>query len=308
MRMLFTWLLILATLTTMACGGDPQAAAAARMKAWKVTEFFADPLQRELASAVEKSDVDGIDAAIRRGADVNAPGKNGILPLLWAMAKDSVVGFETLLRHGADLKAPAFDPRGDGPADTQSQQVIELVVSAFNTGFLKTALATGFDPDYVADPTNNESLLFRAVMTHYGEAATILLGAGASVNWKNNESITPAAEAQLINDYRLICLFMEHGADLTIKDKWGYDIAAGIKQYGTRGVTPEQMPFFEKVVAELEKRGLITRQDIVNADKPKNGSGVKTIVHPPDSEMGRAIRQMDQAEQEANRRDAQRNP
>jgi hypothetical protein len=35
---------------------------------------------------------------------------------------------------------------------------------------------------------------------------------------------------------------------------------------------------------------------------------VETIVHPPDSEMGRAIRQMDQAEQEANRRDAQRNP
>jgi hypothetical protein len=68
------------------------------------------------------------------------------------------------------------------------------------------------------------------------------------------------------------------------------------------------MPFFDKVVAELERRGLITQEDIVNADKPKNGSGVETIVHPPDSEMGRAIRQMDQAEQEANRRDAQRNP
>jgi len=257
---------------------------------------------------VEKSDVDGIDAAIGRGADVNAPGKNGIPPLLWAMAKDSVIGFETLLRHGADLKAPAFDPRGDGPADTQSQQVIELVVSAFNTAFLKTALASGFDPDYVPDPTNNESLLFRAVMTHYGEAATILLGAGASVNWKNNESITPAAKAQLIDDYRLICLFMEHGADLTISNKWGYDAAAHIKQYGTRGVTPDQIPYFEKVVAELEKRGLITRQDIVNADKPKNGSGVKTIVHPPDSEMGRAIRQMDKAEQEAIRRDAQQRP
>ena len=307
MRMLFSWLLTLASLTTMACGGDPQAAAAARMRAWKVTEFFTNPLQRELASAVEKSDIDGIDAAIRRGADVNAPGKNGIPPLLWAMAKDSVVGFATLLRHGADLKAPAFDPRGDGP-DKRSQQVIELVVSAFNTGFLKTALEAGFDPDYVPNPKNNESLLFRAVMTHYGEAAAILLAAGANVNWQNNESITPTAQAQLIRDYRLICLFMEHGADLTIKDKWGYDIAAGIKQYGTRGVTPEQMPYFDKVVAELEKRGLITRQDIVNADKPKNGSGVTTIVHPPDSEIGQAIHQMDQAEQEAIRRDRQRNP
>jgi hypothetical protein len=106
----------------------------------------------------------------------------------------------------------------------------------------------------------------------------------------------------------LVWFLLDHGADPAIKNKWGYDIAANIKQYGTRGVFPEQMPFFEKVVAELEKRGLITRQDIINADKPKNGSGVTTIVHPPDSEMGRAIRQMDQAEQEANRRDAQRSP
>jgi hypothetical protein len=305
--MLFTWLTILATLGTTACGGDPQAAAAARMRAWRASDLFLDPVQRELASAVEKKDVDAIDAAIHRGANVNAPGKDGIRPLVWAMAKDSVVGFEALLRHGADLKAPAFAPRSDGE---RMKQVIEIATAGRNSAFLKTALAAGFDPDYVPDPKNNQSLLFLAVRTHSAEAARILMAAGADVDWQNNERTTPAGEAQLIRDYRLVCLFMDHGADLTIKDKWGGDIAAGIKEYGTRGVRPEDKPFFDKVVAELEKRGLITQQDIVEADKPKKSSraGVRTIVHPPGSEADKALRELDKAEQEANRRDGLRKP
>jgi hypothetical protein len=256
------------------------------------------PSARAAAAAVA-----AIDAAIRRGANVNASGKDGITPLFWAMAKDSVIGFESLLRQGADLKAPAFDPRLAGPGE-RTQQVIELVVTAFNTGFLKAAIESGFDPDYVPDPQTNESLLFQTVMTNYAEAASILLAAGADVNWQNNNGNTPTAKAHLINDYRLVSLFFDHGADLTIKDKWGYDIAAGIKLWGTRGVTPEQRPFFDKIVAELEKRGLITQQDIVEADKPKkgSGSGMTTIVHPPGSEADKAIRELDQAEQEANRR------
>jgi hypothetical protein len=294
--------LILIVLGCAASSQDPQAAARAKIRAWKAHDIFLDPVQRELAIAVERNDVAAIDAAIRRGADVNAPGKEGLPLLLWAMAKDSVVGFEALVRHGADVTAPIAAPRLERDG-VRTSQVIEFVVYATDTGFLQAALDAGFDPDYVPDPVANETLLYVAVRAHHEKAAKMLLAAGADINWKDKNALTPAATAQAIRDFRLVCFFMDHGADLTIKDEWGFDIADNIKDYGTRGVGPDQKPYFDKVVAELERRGLITQEDIVNADKPKEGSGITTIVHAPGSEGAEALRELDRAEEEANRRD-----
>ena len=300
-------MLCLYLLSQIGCGVDPRQAAVGRLKAMKASDYFTDPLQRQLAEAVQRGDQKAIDNAIRQGAKVNSTGKDGLPLLLWALAKQNLVGFESLLKHGADLTANVRDPSLTPPGQ-RTEKVIELVVAEPDTAYLQAAMKSGFSPDFVADPAANETLLFCSVMTHSLPAAEVLLHAHASINHGNWALITPMANAQEVRDYQLVWFLLDHGADPAIKNKWGYDIAANIKQYGTRGVFPEQMPFFEKVVAELEKRGLITWQDIVNADKPKNGSGVTTIVHPPDSEMGRAIRQMDKAEQEANRRDAQRNP
>jgi uncharacterized protein len=273
----------------------------------KASDYFTDPLQQQLAEAVQHGDRKGIDSAILRGAKVNSTGKEGLPLLLWALAKQNLVGFESLLKHGADLTANVRDPSLTPPGQ-RTEKVIELVVAEPNAAYLKAAMRSGFSSDFIADPEANETLLFRTIDGHVTQSAGILVAANANIDHTNWASTTPIGYAQEVNYYEMVWFLLERGADPTIKDKWGYDIAAGIKQYGTRGVTPEQMPFFEKVVAELEKRGLITRQDIINADNPKNGSGVKTIVHPPDSEMGRAIRQMDQAEQEAIRRDAQQRP
>jgi hypothetical protein len=89
----------------------------------------------------------------------------------------------------------------------------------------------------------------------------------------------------------------------------GSDVPTQFKTYGSRGVRPDQREYFEKVVAELIERGLLTRQDIVEADKPKRSalddgpSGVTVIEHSPDSEAGQAILEMDRKEREANERD-----
>jgi hypothetical protein len=59
----------------------------------------------------------------------------------------------------------------------------------------------------------------------------------------------------------------------------------------------------------LAMRGLLTRQDIVEADKPKRSAlddgppGVTVIEHSPDSEAGQAILEMDRKEREANERE-----
>jgi hypothetical protein len=85
----------------------------------------------------------------------------------------------------------------------------------------------------------------------------------------------------------------------------------GLKQYGTAGVWTGHEKSFEAIVEELVKRGLLTRQDIIEADKPKpvppefEGSppGITVIEHVPDSEAGQAIRELDRLEREANKRD-----
>ena len=89
-----------------------------------------------------------------------------------------------------------------------------------------------------------------------------------------------------------------------IKNQFGGDLAAMLKEYGSRGVGPDNSKNFEEVVSELVRRGLLTRQDIVEADKPKTSGkpGVEIIYHEPGSEVGQAIRAMDRAEQEATRR------
>jgi hypothetical protein len=95
---------------------------------------------------------------------------------------------------------------------------------------------------------------------------------------------------------------LQRGADPTVGSDEGKDLAAMLKSYGSRGVLPEQREYFEKVVDELVRRGLLTRQDIVEADKPKTpNSGITVIEHAADSEAGRAISELERRERESNK-------
>ena len=79
-----------------------------------------------------------------------------------------------------------------------------------------------------------------------------------------------------------------------------------METYGSRAVRREQCEYFEKVVDELVRRDLLTRQDIVEADKPKTqNAGITVIEHAPDSEAGQAILQLDQTERQFNERQSQ---
>ena len=101
-------------------------------------------------------------------------------------------------------------------------------------------------------------------------------------------------------DYRMAWFLLERGADPTVTDELGHDVSWRLREYGSRGVRPEQREYFEKVVDELVKRSLLTRQDIVEADKPKTpNSGITVIEHAPKSEAGQAILELDQLEREA---------
>jgi ankyrin repeat protein len=268
--------------------------------------FFSDPLQVSLAAAVDRGDAAGVAAAVQRGADVNARGRGGYSLLYWAMARDRVAGFEALVQHGADVTRYCRDP--DEVSDPRlNDRPIRLSLSAKNPGFLEALLRQGFDPEFVVSRSGGDTLLFAAIRDHSECASELLLNAGADIDRRDSSGHTPIGVAGLISDYKLVWLLLQRGADPMVGSADGKDLPKMLKTYGSRGIRPGQQEYFEKVVAELERRGLLTRQDIVEADKPKpsvlgSRSGVTVIQHSPDSEGGRALRELDEAERASTRR------
>jgi ankyrin repeat protein len=302
-------MLSLPLLLQFSCAGSPGESDLRRIRNMKGREFSGNPAQQRLAEAIEKDNVAEIEQAIRQGADVNQPGANGIPPLVLALAKQRLEGFRSLLAHGADLSRNAAVTSLTGNFQ-RPDQIIEVVLEhPANLAFLKAALEAGFDPNFMVNPGSHETLLFTAVRAESEQAVAMLLDYGADPDHENISNITPMAEAHLRRDMRLVLFLLHRGADPTIKNKWGYDVAGMFKEYGSRGVWPERREAFEKVIDELVKRGLLTHQDIVEADKPKTSAageglpGVTVIEHSPDSDIGQAIRKLDEAERAANRRE-----
>lgn len=274
--------------------------------------FSADPAVTRLAVAVERGDPLAITAAVQAGADVNAVGRHGCRLLYWALARGNPTGFEGLLEQGADINAPVRDP-SQVTQGVRIVTVLEKALASEDPAFITAALRQGLDPDYVPfpGPFDSRSLLFFAVQASSIPVAAALLDHGADIDRTCVGGYTPLTDAGRGCDYNMAWFLLNRGADPTIKDKSGHDFVWGLKQYGTAGVWTGHEKSFEAIVEELVKRGLLNRQDIIEADKPKpappgfEGSppGITVIEHSPYSEAGQAILELDRLEREANRRE-----
>lgn len=265
-------------------------------------EFFTDPLQARLAVAVDEGDAAAVESAVRDGADVHAWGKDGYSILYWAMARKNVAGFEALLKNGADVRGDYRNPVVV-KENRLREFIVQLTLEVADPGFLKAALRQGLDPNYVLDKDSNESLLFLAGGRHNEPALRLLLDSGANIEQQNHLGYTALGEAMLRCDFKTMWFLMERGADPTVKNVFGHDLSWQLREYGSRGVRPEHRESFEKIVDELVRRGLLTRQDIVEADKPKPSvlggpPGITVIEHAADSEAGQELLRLDQTERE----------
>jgi uncharacterized protein len=267
-------------------------------------QIFSNPQQLRLAEAVEQGDSKAISEAIRLGADVDQPGRAGIRMLMWAMLAGSLDGFNALLDRDANLMARHFNPDTMRPGQ-KINTVAEHVCVFPDKRFLEAMLAKEFDPNRVVDHDTRETMLYHAIYRHDHEAVSRLINAGARVNWKNAYDRVPLDLAVSIGDLRIAMQLYLFGADPLVKDQSGYNVVESLKLFGSRGVTPEQRPYFEEFVTALEIRGLITWDDIAEADKPRTpNAGVTIVEHGPQSEVGRAIKKMEGKEREFRRREA----
>lgn len=270
--------------------GDPTAVSAKKI--------FSDPLQLRLAEAVEQGNPQDIAEAIRLGGDIDAPGRAGIRMLMWAMLAGSVDGFNALLDRDANLMARHFNPEVMRPGQ-KTNTVAEHVAVFADKRFLEAMLAKGFDPNRIVDHDAKETMLFYAIFRHDLEAVSRLIGAGAKVNLSNAYEETPLICAVSVRDYRIAMYLYTCGADPLLKNQSDFNVIDKLKLYGSRGVTPEQRPYFDEFIAALETRGLITWNDITEADKPKTpNAGVTIVEHGPQSKVGRAIKDMESKERD----------
>ena len=269
-------------------------------------EFSSVPLIRRLAIAVDRGDREEIAAAVAAGADVNVFGHGGFRLLDWAVARNKPVSFEALLEQGAEVMVEYRDPQVV-PDASYNCTILQRVLETEGPEFIQAVLRNGMQPNHVPFPQDGRSLPFFALKSSDTRVLSALLDAGASVSQPDRFGSPLLCDAGNGRNFKAAWLLLQRGADPTAEDSWGNNFVTGLKEFGSRGVRPEQREYFEAVVAELVHRGLLTRQDIFEADKPKPSvldgpPGITVIEHAPDSEAGQAIFDLDRREREFHER------
>lgn len=200
-----------------------------------ITEFYAaDAPAARLAAAAARGDSAEVAALARAGADPNAPGREGMLPLSWALLAKSEPGVRALLVAGAD-------PNRRTGAGQPSP--ISLVVGAPDTRWLAFLLAHGGSPDALT--RRDEPLLFQAIGQKHLESVRLLVEHGANLNARGVGEQTPVILAAHLNQFHLVRYLLERGADWRLELPGGGSLAVAVQ--GAR-VAAE----FSEAVAALE--------------------------------------------------------
>ncbi len=217
-------------------------------------DYFADDLQVRFVEAVAKGNEKRMREYLQQGVDVNAVGRQGMRPLFWAFVKRSPKGVRFLLENGADPNIRAQT----NPEDESTISPIELAAIAEDCEYLRLLLKHGANPN-TALSYGDRTVIGGAVMNNRMGNVRILIEAGADLNHQDISGSTVMITAAGINKFDMVYLFLQKGADPKIKDRWGYDLAGMISEFGDSGVQrgSEQHRWYFKVVEELRARGLI---------------------------------------------------
>ncbi len=129
---------------------------------WEADSFFTDDSVIALCEAIEQADTVAMEQLIADGADVNAVGKGGMTPLLWAFPGNQFDRFELLLRHGAD---PNVLIESDIPSRDQIRTGTSVTHLAARSAFEKhfpAVMKYGGDANLV-DPRTGKTVLHAVI-------------------------------------------------------------------------------------------------------------------------------------------------
>lgn len=131
---------------TVGCDAVPAASLHASLE-WNAKDFFKDPQVIQLCAAIEKSDLKEIDRLVAAGANVNAKGKDGMTPLLWAYPDNKLERFEKLLALGANPDVAVSSDFGTKGMIRPGTSVTHLAAGTKFPGYFEAVIKHGGDPE-----------------------------------------------------------------------------------------------------------------------------------------------------------------
>jgi len=207
-----------------------------------------------LYEAILHKDTNGVDAALKKGADPNSFGKNSTVigtPLDWAVTSGSLHIVKLLLDAGAD---PNRGDRGKYP--------VYAAVHSNNPRILELLLARGASPNIDTGQPNKDAPLHRAATCFdppekYSKCAgamKALLDAGAKVNEPGVNGLPPISVAIISNRQDLVSLLLVAGADVNQRNDFGQTpLIIAVDQYTLQQVSPKgrvsYLPLIELLLA-----------------------------------------------------------
>lgn len=198
-------------------------------RGFKAAEFFDSQVQVDLANAAAKGDTNQLQALVKRGADVNYMGREGMRPLFWALIKCNFDGFSFLLQHGADPNAAVADnePRG--------QTIISLAASLDEPEFLREVLVRGGNPNLVGGRSRHTPI-FTAAFYRKTNNVAILLKHGADINWQSAGGHTALGGSVDGRSYEMALFLYHAGASPLVTNKLGYCAVDTLGRFGDKGI------------------------------------------------------------------------
>ncbi len=253
------YLLAMGRLTTPTSLGTPR-------------EFFRDPDAVAIAEAAERGNVKEIDRLVSAGAPINATGKYGVTPLLWAMWARNKAGFIRLLERGASPDVIVIIPREDvseGGELTYALKSWSAIAQAAgeldDSEWLEVLLKHGANPN-LPPPDAEKAIvryagrtaIFTAVDIGNQKNIDLLLRAGADPNHQDAFGKTPAIALmysdQIKNRFTTLHHLLEVGIDYRIKDRLGEDVVYLALRYEP-DLKSDEAIWRDKVIELLKKKG-----------------------------------------------------
>jgi ankyrin repeat protein len=253
----FLCLLLLAGLSASPlspCAISDASRASLELKRMNPEDYFQAGIQVEFVAAVGKDDVSATNRLLAQGANVNAVGKQGMTPLIWAMSKQSHSAFVFLLTNGANPNA--ITRWNETARGEQSASALQMAAILEDHGYLQVLLDHGGNPNQIAS-SSGQTPIFTAILHQRNANLELLLQKGAELDHPDQALKTPINYAVSVNRFALALVLLRHGADPTIKNRWGYSAIDTLRQFGNRGVEIGSVDdkAYPELLAELKKFG-----------------------------------------------------
>jgi ankyrin repeat protein len=204
------------------CAASPQQQAMERVHTMRPEDFFQALADIRLAAAIDADSAERVAAAVDAKADVNAVGKDGMLPLNWAIVKGKRQALDALLKLKADPNKQALP--GRSPMHTS--------ILLPDPAILQQLLKAGGNPN-LRKSDDGEPIVFACLSFQFvrDQHLMALLDAGADINARRptmNEPLVSYAGG--VSAWKVADGLLERGADPRATSKSGQTIVFYIER------------------------------------------------------------------------------